>query len=154
MKRICLLLVLFLAFSACGKHPNELTAAKASNATLEVCGENDYFRADEDFIETNFGQAPYWQDSAVYLSNRNDGSEFGFFELTDIQYRDEMIAAIRAYLASEEQSVRALATLYPADDLKARLDRFEKATVGAAHNVVYYFLTDVALAQKAERAFQ
>ena len=35
-----------------------------------------------------------------------------------------------------------------------RLDRFEKATVGAARNVVYYFLTDSALAQKAERAFQ
>ena len=152
MKKICALLTLCLLLTACSKTPSSLTADTASRVALEACGENNYFRADADFIETNFGQALYLQDSAVYLASNGDGTEFGFFELTDTQYRDEMTAAIRAYLASEEQSVRALSALYPADDLQERLQRFQNVTIGAKGNVVYYFLTDGALSKKAVEA--
>ncbi|MBR6727448.1 MAG: hypothetical protein IKM08_04590 [Clostridia bacterium] len=141
MKRLSFLCVLFLLLTSCGRAQAQ-SAAQAAKDALQTYGAEDFFAADGDFIKTNFGEPDFLKEGVVYLSRANDGREFGFFELTDARYREEMLTLIRDYLASEEQSVRSLAALYPADDLQARLARFEQAAVGADGTLVYYCLVD------------
>ena len=143
MKKLCLLLPLLLLLTACATAQAQ-SAESAANAALESYGAANYVRADDDFLTTNFGELPYVKNAVIYLSKNGDGSEFGFFELTDTRHQNELVAAIKAYLASEEQSVRSLAALYPADDLQARLARFERARVGIEGELVYYAVTDTA----------
>ena len=141
MKRLFLLsAALLLALSAC----NAKASAPAKKSAQELLAQDtaDYFVADEDFVATNFGCHDYLVSAKVYLSKSGDGREFGFFELTDREYSVQMQQIIKDYLASEEQSIRSLAALYPADELQARLARFAKATVASEGVLVYYVLTD------------
>ena len=155
MRKICFLLAFLLLFCACSREATDITPEKAAETVLSEYGENTAFvRAEEDFLTTNFGARDYVRESAVYFSENGDGSEFGFFRLSDEQYSDEMIAAIQSYIKSERQSVESLAALYPADDLTNRLDRFDNATVGHMGDLVYYFITEPTVAKNAVRRFR
>ncbi|MBQ8340758.1 MAG: hypothetical protein IJY22_00090 [Clostridia bacterium] len=130
-------LCLLLALGGCrGQADPAQTMDQAASSMLTAHGKDRYVLADEDFVTTNFGSEDHIKRAAIYLSREGDGTEFGFFELTDVKYRDRMIAEIRAYLAEEEAAVRSLAALYPANDLQARLYRFTRAKVGATGNLV------------------
>lgn len=155
MKKICFLFVLLLLFSGCSREKLDLTPEKAAEVVLTEYGENTQFvRAEEDFLTTNFGSHDYVREAAVYFSENGDGSEFGFFRLSDEQYSAEMIAAVQEYINSERQSVESLAALYPADDLSNRLQRFDNATVGHMGDLVYYFITEPTVAKNAVRRFR
>ncbi len=139
MKRLFILMtLLLLILSGCGRSEPEASDIR----TLLMQKPEDYFTADEDFIKTNFGLPHYVKTAEVYLSRAGDGREIGFFLLTDTAYCEQQLLQIRDYLASEEESVRALAALYPADELQARLERFQHAKVGCSDRLVYYALTD------------
>lgn len=147
MKTIWILLSLCLLFSACATQPKELDLQAAAQRTMESYEANAFVRADEDFVATNFGTPEYLEEAAVYYTQNGDGTEFGFFRLSDAKYTAEMERLIRDYLASERESVEALAALYPAEELQARLARFDSVTVGAVGNTVYYFLTEPTIAK-------
>lgn len=155
MKKFCFLFALLLLFSGCSREKMDLTPEKAAEVVLTEYGERTHFvRAEDDFLNTNFGSHDYVRESAVYFDENGDGSEFGFFRLSDEQYSEEMIAAIQAYINSERQSVESLAALYPADDLSNRLQRFDNATVGHMGDLVYYFVTEPTIAKNAVRRFR
>lgn len=155
MKNICFLFALLLLFGGCSREKVDITPEKAAEVVLTEYGENTQFvRAEEDFLSTNFGSHDYVSEAAVYFSENGDGSEFGFFRLSNEQYSEEMIAAVQDYINSERQSVESLASLYPADDLTARLQRFDNATVGHMGELVYYFITEPTVAQNAVRRFR
>ncbi|MBQ8356782.1 MAG: DUF4358 domain-containing protein [Clostridia bacterium] len=156
MKRFCFLLIaLLLLLPSCGRRADELSLAKATDMVLTEYGDNASFvRADGDFITTNFGNREDVAESAVYFSESGDGTEFGFFRMSDAAHCGDMESDVRAYIASERQSVESLAALYPADDLNARLKRFDNATVGTVGNIVYYFITEPTIAKNAVRRFR
>ena len=155
MKKICLLLMIVLLCGGCANRSVDITPEKAAEVVLTEYGENTSFvRAENDFLTTNFGTRDYVRDSAVYFSENGDGSEFGFFRLSDEQYCDEMIAAVQEYINGERQSVSSLSALYPAEDLSRRLQRFDNATVGHMGDLVYYFITEPTVAKNAVRRFR
>lgn len=155
MKKICFLLALLLLFSGCSREKMDMTPEKAAEMVLSEYGANTQFtQADTDFLTTNFGSHDYVREAAVYFSENGDGSEFGFFRLSDEAYSEEMISTVQAYIDSERQSVESLAALYPADDLSNRLRRFDNATVGHMGDLVYYFITEPAVAKNAVRRFR
>lgn len=154
MKKFLIFLALCCLFCSCARRDGKIQDIQsAAGATLEEYGTpHDFVRAEQDFIATNFGNTDGITDYAVYYAA--DGTEFGFFRLSDAGNAPDMQNKVRAYLASERESVEALAALYPADELNARLSRFDKATVGTTGDVVYYFLTDPAVPQKVLKQFQ
>ncbi len=147
MKKIWMLLSICLLFSACATQPKELDLQAAAQRVMESYEANAFVRADEDFVATNFGTPEYLEEAAVYYTKNGDGTEFGFFRLSDARYTADMEQALKDYLASERESVEALAALYPAEELQARLARFDGATVGAKGDTAYYFLTDPTIAK-------
>ena len=147
--------MIVLLCGGCANRSVDITPEKAAQVVLTEYGENTSFvRAENDFLTTNFGTRDYVRDSAVYFSENGDGSEFGFFRLSDEQYCDEMIAAVQEYINSERQSVSSLSALYPAEDLSRRLQRFDNATVGHMGDLVYYFITEPTVAKNAVRRFR
>ena len=140
MKRLCLILPLLLLLGGCHT-TSATTLTQAEDAALRtVAGE---FRlADEDFIAASFPDMPPFTQAKVYLAASGDGQEFGFFELEDVQSAPQAATAIRAYLDSEAEAVRALAALYPADELTQRLARFARARIEQNGRLISYYLTD------------
>lgn len=139
MKRflLCCLVMLFVLVS-CARG-SELSFDTLHQGVATHYGEQGFVRADSDFVESNFGKPDYLADSAVFLSERG---EIGIFSLNDPAHAEEMLALVNDYLALEQRSVIELAALYPADELEARLARFENAQSGAVGSVVYYSLLD------------
>lgn len=152
-KTICVLLLLALLLSACTRTPNETDIPSAVSAVQEEYGDK-IILADADFVRTNFGEREYVDEAQVWLSESGDGTEFGFFHLTDLRYTSEMQTAIRAYLVGEKQSVESLAALYPAEELQTRLARFDRAKIGNFGTTVYYFLTDTAVGERLSARFK
>ena len=141
MKKLFLLLPLLLILCACAQKPT-VTLAKVEATALSSYGANDYFLADEDYATASFPEARHVKNARIYLSKGNDGREFGIFELTDSRYISETVGAIRTYLENEEQAVRSLAALYPAEELAARLRRLDRVRIECTGNVISYYLVD------------
>ena len=141
MKKLCLLLPLLLLLCACAQ-AQTVTLAQLESQALNTYGADEYVLADGDFVSTNFPSALHVKQARVYLSKQGDGREFGIFELTDGRYAAQTVAAIRTYLENEEQAVRSLASLYPADDLNARLHRLQNVRIENKGNLVSYYLVD------------
>ncbi|MBQ9099723.1 MAG: hypothetical protein IJY50_09890 [Clostridia bacterium] len=148
MKKICIVLILLsFLLSACARAAHSLRVDDAAKAVLQEFGETEQFqKADEDFITTNFDTENV-TEAAVYFAD--DGTEFGFFQLADINEKDTMQASIRAYVNSERESVNSLAALYPAEELTRRLERFDHVNIGVVGDLVYYFISDEALTKRA-----
>ena len=152
MKKPLCFLTLTLLLLGCSKNAAAPTTldATADEALSVLSAGRTFTRADEDFIKTNFPDAII-EAAAVYYAD--DGTEFGIFSV-DVSQKETVTAAIRTYLDSEEQSVRSLADLYPADDLNARLSRFDNAQLGSlGDTLVYYLLTDAESARKITRSW-
>lgn len=141
MKKLCLLFPLLLLLCACAQKPT-VTLAKVEAAALSSYGADDYFLADGDYVTASFPDARHLKHARIYLSKENDGREFGIFELSDSRYISETVGAIRRYLENEEQSVRSLASLYPAAELAARLNRLDRVRIECAGNVISYYLVE------------
>lgn len=153
MKRhLWLILTLLLVFSACARQPtNTLDFSLAvQELSASYSDSTGFSRADEDFVLTNFGSPEYVTDSAVYLS---DKGEIGIFALSDTKHAEDMIKIIKTYLSLERESVVALSELYPADELSARLARFDNARVGAVGSTVYYYMLESDNSQTAQKLF-
>ncbi|MBE6701807.1 MAG: hypothetical protein E7585_00125 [Ruminococcaceae bacterium] len=147
MKKILLLLTVLLLFLPSCKKETTLTPETAAERVLAEWA-IPFVRADEDFVRTNFADLDGVKDAAVYLSEENDGTEFGFFALSDKSRLNEAQANIREYIASERQQVLSLAALYPGEELNARLSRYDSATVGTTGDLVYYFIAERDVAQR------
>ena len=147
------LLTLMLCFGGCDRQseqpPDFVTTKQQLSAAFDE--REGFSRADEDFVTTNFGDPPYLLDSAVYLS---DTGEIGVFSLSDVKHTAEMQEKIKAYLATEREAVVSLAALYPADELSARLARFDSARVGAVGATVYYYMLDADIGSVARNLFK
>lgn len=139
MKRFLLFcLVMLLLLVSCSRE-SEISFDALHQGVATHYGEQGFLRADPDFTESNFGKPDFLSDSAVFLSERG---EIGIFSLNDPARAAEMLTLVNDYLALEQRSVIELAALYPADELEARLARFENAQSGAIGSVVYYSLLD------------
>lgn len=149
---LLLMLSLLLTLGACdgreANAPDFVTTKQQLSAAFDE--REGFLRADEDFVATNFGTPDYLLDSTVYLSDRG---EIGVFSLSDPRHADRMQAVIKEYLATEREAVISLAALYPADELSARLARFDNARVGAVGSTVYYYMLDGEVTGVAERLF-
>ena len=152
MKKLLLFLSLTLLLVGCAqKTALPKTPDEAATAALSAFPSDMTFtRADADFIETNFDTTGV-EDVAVYYAA--DGTELGFFSVDPTQ-KERLVTEIRAYLSGEEESVRQLAALYPADELDARLARFKEAKVGSiGDTIVYYLLTDAEPSRKITQSW-
>lgn len=149
---LLLMLSLLLTLGACdgreASAPDFVTTKQQLSAAFDE--REGFLRADEDFVATNFGTPDYLLDSTVYLS---DTGEIGVFSLSDPRHAAKMQAAIKEYLATEREAVISLAALYPADELSARLARFDNARVGTVGSIVYYYLLDTESAATAQEIF-
>ena len=154
MKKLCFLCALCLCFAACGRESADMGVEEAAERVMAEYERNAFVRADGDFMEANFGAPDYVTESAVYYAQNGDGTEFGFFRLSDSKYGADMEKIIQTYIQSERESVEALAALYPAEELAARLARFDGATIGASGDTVYYFLTEQTVAHKVLKTFK
>lgn len=142
MKKILILPFVCVLLCSCTGQNREFDIQAAAQRTMESYEPNAFVRADSDFVSTNFGTPEYLEEAAVYYTRNGDGTEFGFFRLSNMKYTADMEEKIRDYLKSEREAVASLAALYPAEELSTRLSRFDGATVGTAGNTVYYFLTE------------
>ena len=150
MKKVFLLLpCLLLLLPSCGA--KNITPELGAQRVLQAW-DAPFLCADEDFIQSNFAAMPPFGKATVYLSEQNDGTEFGFFEITDVKNVAAAQAAIRDYIASEREQVLSLAALYPGDELNARLARYDAAEIGATGNTAYYFIGDKDAVRAACRA--
>ena len=142
MKKLLLLLLpLLLLFFACKPQSPAAGLEEAKMSLFSKSPLQDFTRADEDFIATNFGPPDYVQDHAVYLAQ---GCEAGFFTLKSDSDRAKMEKVIRAYLTRELEAAEGLAALYPSEEMQARVDRLKKAQVGGTNTFVYYLVLDDA----------
>lgn len=155
MKQLVTVFLLLLLLCSCQKGQPDANVADVAGRVLDVCGDTPSFlAADPDFVTTNFGEADFVEDAAIYMSEDFDGTEFGIFRLTDTKHEKEMLSLIRAYIQSEREAVESLAALYPAEELSARLARFDNAVVGTSNGVVYYLLMDAPLLERAKSALK
>ena len=150
---LLLLLTLTLFFGSCERQGGTTLDFVTTKQQLSAAFDEreGFSRADEDFVTTNFGAPAYLLDSAVYLS---DEGEIGVFSLSDVKHAAEMQEKIKAYLAIEREAVVSLATLYPADELSARLARFDNARVGGIGATVYYYMLDANITGVAKKLFK
>ena len=61
---------------------------------------------------------------------------------------DNLLDQIKNYIKAESEQVKTLAALYPAEELEARLARYEKATIGSKGKLVYYIVADRPISEK------
>ena len=154
MKRFlcfCLGIVLLVG---CAKEQASVDIEAVAHKMIEASENITFVRADEDFVKTNFGTPDYLTEVVVYYAERGDGTEFGFFRVSDAMHVAEMEQTVLEYLTTERAAVESLAALYPAEELNARLARFQHAKTGARDTVVYYCLGDDALCKAFERAIR
>ena len=150
MKRLFLLfLTLALFLPACAKQSGSQDDPRKQLFSISEFA--SLTRADDDFVETNFGDPDYLDEGEVYFS---DKGEVGFFLLEDTRYVQEMIKSIERYLSTERDSLLALAELYPTNELETRLRRFDHAKVEARGALVYYLLLDPELMEAASAAMK
>ena len=154
MKKLCFLCALCLCFAACGRESADMGVEEAAERVMAEYERNAFVRADEDFMEANFGAPDYVTESAVYYAQNGDDTEFGFFRLSDAKYGADMEKIIQTYIQSERESVEALAALYPAEELSARLARFDGATVNTVGLTTYYVIADAKTVKKTENLFK
>lgn len=154
MKGFCIALAVLCLLTACGrKAPSGDLQAATRNVTA-IYAADELRLADDDFVLNNFGALDYVERAEVYLSANGDGTEIGFFQLTDTSHTGKMKSAIREYLESERRSVESLAALYPGEELNRRLSRFDSATVAESGTLVYYIVAASHDAQKIQKAIQ
>ena len=147
-KIIFLLLPILVLLGGCSQASEKVTDLESIQARIAQSTELAKLqRADEDFVSSNFGSLDFVQSSAVYFSDRGD--EIGLFLLQNAKRESEMRSRIEQYLESERAAVSSLAALYPADELKQRLVRFDRAEIGTVGTLVYYFLLDDPLREDA-----
>ena len=70
------------------------------------------------------------------------------------KYGADVEKIIQTYIQSERESVEALAALYPAEELSARLARFDGATVKTVGLTTYYVIADAKIVKKTENLFK
>ena len=154
MKKLILFIVLSacLLLSACAA--KDLPVTENLEERIKQAVDIPFVRADEDFGQTNFDGLSGVKSWRVYLSEENNGTEYGFFVMESNDDVARMQELIRAYIDSEYEQVRSLAALYPAEELEARLSRYEKATVGAKGKLVYYIVADRPISERIRHVFQ
>jgi hypothetical protein len=153
MKKLLCILPFFLLLCACSDtvngSPDPHTAARA---VIEACEEASFIRADTDFVSTNFQDLPRTEEAIIYCAENNDGTEIGLFFLSDREDISRTEALIREYIDSERRQATALASLYPGEELNARLARYDNAKVGHRGVLVFYVIGDQAFVQQTMKA--
>jgi hypothetical protein len=157
MRRVIpLLLFLFLLLTGChggGDEEPRVGAEETVRVILTALDEEDEFHpADPDYLENCFAFEAAPTDAAIFFGEEY-GIEIGVFFFADAATAKASLPAVREYLATEEQSVRDLAALYPAEELRARLFRYENAVVLQKGRTVAYFLLEEDDRATAERTF-
>ena len=142
MKKWCFLLAILCLLPSCGRQHPALQIETAETRALATYGTDELRRVDDDFVRTSFGTPDYVKKVSVYFTANGDGTEIGFFQLTDAAYAGKMKGVIQDYLNSERQAVESLAALYPGQELERRISRFEHAVVEAHGTLVFYVLAD------------
>lgn len=145
-KLIVCLLALLCLLSACAARNLPLT--EDLDERIRSAVDLPFVRADEDFGQTNFNGLAGVSSWRVYLSEANDGIEYGFFVMEDAADTIRMETQIKNYIKAESEQVKTLAALYPAEELEARLARYEKATIGSKGKLVYYIVADRPISEK------
>ena len=154
MKRLGLMIVTLLCIAGCARQGDLIDMETATRAVQNEYGDDSLVRAEDDLVRANFGDLDYVQEAAVYYTENADGTEFGFFKLSDKKFAPQMEAVIKEYLKTEREAVESLAALYPAEELSARLARFDNATVGRLGNIVYYCIADGATVKRLTDALR
>ena len=139
MKRVLLLfLPLLLILVSCNRQSPAATGFDSAKEQLFASSPLQGFqRADEDFVEANFGEPEYLKDSAVYLSQ---GCEVGLFTVEKDADRAKLEKVIRAYLSRELEAAESLAALYPGEESESRVERLKNAHIGGGNAFVYYLV--------------
>ncbi len=151
-----LLFLLLFSFPSCNKEkgPSTFSCEEAATAIRHAVGEDaDFTRADQDYMESNFG-TPLKRDGAcIYFADAERGcAEFGVFLLENEGKASAFLNELRAYLAREIESREALMALYPEESLAREIDQFKNATVAKNGSLVYYFAMEARQAESAGRA--
>ena len=155
MKKLCwMLMAILLLLGGCkgNEKVGKTEALTGVERVQSVLGGKERFTtADEAFVEANFDAGSLAFHTVLF---ENDGAygEIGVFSAKDGK-AVALEEAVRAYLAREAEAIRSLASLYPADELEARLSCYEKAIVGREGQLVYYFALPLEQAQRAFSAF-
>ena len=151
MRRICfVMLALLLFLGGCkGNTPREKVEVMTGVERVQsVLGGKERFAvADEAFVTANFDPDSLAQHTVLFESDGAYG-ELGIFSAKDGK-AVALEQAVRAYLAREAEAIRSLASLYPADELQARISCYEEAIVGREGEIVYYFALPREQAQRA-----
>ena len=155
MRKFCwMLLAILLLLGGCkGKEAvGKSEALMGVERVQSVLGGKERFVvADEAFVEGNFDVDSLAFHTVLFESDGSYG-ELGVFSAKEGKAA-ALEVAVRAYLAREAEAIRTLASLYPADELEARLSCYEKAIVGREGELVYYFALPYEQAQRAFSAF-
>ena len=154
MKRLAFMILVLLLASGCARQSGLVDMESAARAAQNEYGDTALVRAEDDLVHANFGDPDYLEEAAVYYTQNADGTEFGFFKLSEEKFVPQMEAVIQEYLRTEREAIESLAALYPAEELSARLARFDGAIVGRSGNIVYYCLADSATAQRISAAIK
>ena len=155
MKRLSLLLPICLLLFSCTGSDTSPDPHAAARAVIAACeGEIDFSCADADFIATNLSDLQGAEKAAVYYGTSNNGTEIGFFLLSDASDIPSAMAAIRRYIGDERRQTSALAELYPGNELTERLARYDHAIVDRCCNLVYYIIADPHVLQQASDALR
>ena len=153
MKRSLLLIPLCLLLFSCAASDRTPDPRAAAKAVISACGGDiDLACADADFIATNLEGLQDAADAVVYYATSNNGTEIGFFMLSDERDISKATAEIRRYIQSEREQTASLAALYPGDELTARLARYDNAIVDHRGKLVYYIIADPQVRQQAINA--
>ena len=153
MKRFLWILMVFSLFlTGCGKQATTQTPDALSAAILEHLPDMKFTPCDGDYVENGFDFAEFPTAYALCFGEEF-GMEIGVFSFENQGAAWAGAEAVKAYLAREEQAVRDLSALYPANELTARLSRYQSATVHVRGNTVAYFLLPDTARTTAETAF-
>ena len=118
MKKLILCIIVTVCLlSACAAR--DLPITENLDERIKEAIDIPFVRADEDFGKTNFDDLSGVKSWRIYLSEKNDGTEYGYFVMESKEDAARMQEQIRAYLDTECEQVRSLAALYPAEDLEA-----------------------------------
>lgn len=154
MKKLCwVFFIPLLIFSGCtGRTSNEnievLSGVERVQAALG--GKERFSEADNAFVTTHF-DADALLDHVVLFESDGAYGELGVLHAKKGE-EATLERAVRAYLSREAQAIRSLASLYPAEELEARLACYEQALVGREGALVYYFALPREEAERAKGA--
>ncbi len=154
MKKLCWgLFALLLLFGGCKRvasDGNTSVLSGVERVESVLGGKERFSMADEAFVGTNF-DLDTLGDYVVLFESDGGYGEVGLFTVKEGDTAS-FERAVRDYLSREEEAIRSLAALYPAEELQARLACYEEALVGREGTLVYYFALPREQAQRAKTA--